>query len=157
MGLHEPVSSRRSAAFCCRAPLPTLQCCPLPCLQAAKQRRQNRDNLVQRPIFHPSFRNVSVADAVELLDKDDTQTWLLRPSPRGPGQIVLTMQVGSVTSCWYCQQAGLQTGQTRAACSVPSCCSPCPQPEETCAAPWPAGVSRLSSQSASGLPTSLCG
>ena len=41
-----------------------------------------------------------MADAVELLDKDNTQTWLLRPSPRGPGQIVLTMQVGAVTSCW---------------------------------------------------------
>ena len=59
---------------------------------------------MQRPIFHPSFRNVSVADAVELLDKDDTQTWLLRPSPRGPGQIVLTMQVGIVTSCLRYQQ-----------------------------------------------------
>lgn len=45
-----------------------------------------------------------MADAVELLDKDDTQTWLLRPSPRGPGQIVLTMQVGYVTSHLWCRQ-----------------------------------------------------
>ena len=66
-------------------------------LQAERNRSQRKQQFVSRTIFHPSFKNVSLPEAIALLSKEgETSRWLFRPSNKGTHQISITMKVPSL-------------------------------------------------------------
>lgn len=63
-------------------------------VQAERNRNQRKQQFVSRTIFHPSFKNVSMPEAIGFLGKEgETSRWLLRPSNKGTHQISITMKV----------------------------------------------------------------
>ena len=63
-------------------------------MQAERNRSQRKQQFVSRTIFHPSFKNVSLPDASEQLNKPgETSRWLFRPSNKGTHQSSITMKV----------------------------------------------------------------
>lgn len=54
--------------------------------------------LAKRTIDHPNFKNVSVNEAVKLLEKMGVGEAIFRPSPKGLAMICLTMKVASARS-----------------------------------------------------------
>ncbi|KAL3162429.1 hypothetical protein ABBQ32_010098 [Trebouxia sp. C0010 RCD-2024] len=63
-------------------------------LQAERNRSQRKQQFVSRTIFHPSFKNVSMPEAIALLGKEgETSRWLFRPSNKGTHQISITMKL----------------------------------------------------------------
>ena len=69
-------------------------CEPFWYLQAERNRSQRKQQFVSRTIFHPSFKNVSMPEAIALLGKEgETSRWLFRPSNKGTHQISITMKV----------------------------------------------------------------
>lgn len=63
-------------------------------LQAERSRSQRKQQFVSRTIFHPSFKNVSMPEAIALLGKEgETSRWLFRPSNKGTHQISITMKL----------------------------------------------------------------
>ena len=64
------------------------------CTQAERNRSQRKQQFVSRTIFHPSFKNVSMPEAIGFLGKEgETSRWLFRPSNKGTHQISITMKV----------------------------------------------------------------
>jgi len=62
--------------------------------QAERNRNQRKQQFVSRTIFHPSFKNVSMPEAIGFLGKEgETSRWLFRPSNKGTHQISITMKV----------------------------------------------------------------
>ena len=63
-------------------------------MQAEKQKGQRKQQFVSRTIFHPSFKNVSMPDAISFLDtQNETISWVIRPSNKGTQQLSITMKV----------------------------------------------------------------
>ena len=63
-------------------------------VQAERNRNQRKQQFVSRTIFHPSFKNVSMPEAIGFLGKEgETSRWLFRPSNKGTHQISITMKV----------------------------------------------------------------
>ncbi|KAL0039173.1 hypothetical protein WJX77_010168 [Trebouxia sp. C0004] len=63
-------------------------------LQAERNRNQRKQQFVSRTIFHPSFKNVSMPEAIGFLGKEgETSRWLFRPSNKGTHQISITMKL----------------------------------------------------------------
>ena len=82
----------------CLKTLHLLRLCSLLCLQAERNRSQRKQQFVSRTIFHPSFKNVSMPEAIALLAKEgETSRWLFRPSTKGTHQISITMKVNPPT------------------------------------------------------------
>ena len=67
-------------------------------VQAERNRNQRKQQFVSRTIFHPSFKNVSMPEAIGFLGKEgETSRWLFRPSNKGTHQISITMKVSTHT------------------------------------------------------------
>ncbi len=65
-------------------------------VQAERNRNQRKQQFVSRTIFHPSFKNVSMPEAIGFLGKEgETSRWLFRPSNKGTHQISITMKVST--------------------------------------------------------------
>lgn len=63
-------------------------------LQAERQKGQRKQQFVSRTIFHPSFKNVSMVDAIKFLDtQNETISWVIRPSNKGTHQLSITLKV----------------------------------------------------------------
>ena len=63
-------------------------------VQAERQKGQRKQQFVSRTIFHPSFKNVSMPDAISFLDQqNETISWVIRPSNKGTHQLSITMKV----------------------------------------------------------------
>ena len=67
---------------------------------------------MSRTIFHPSFKNVSLPDASEQLNKQgETSRWLFRPSNKGTHQIFIPMKVSvcNMACCTHGLAAAMRT------------------------------------------------
>ncbi|KAK9828928.1 hypothetical protein WJX72_002842 [[Myrmecia] bisecta] len=58
-----------------------------------RQRTARQRNFTNRPIRHPKFKNVSMADAAGLVAEAEVGDCILRPSPKGNQMICLTLKV----------------------------------------------------------------
>ena len=63
-------------------------------VQAERQKGQRKQQFISRTIFHPSFKNVSMPDAISFLDQqNEAISWVIRPSNKGTHQLSITMKV----------------------------------------------------------------
>ena len=60
--------------------------------QLGPKKKRNRKQFTKRPISHPLFKNISLAEANRLLENGEAGECLLRPSSKGTDRIVLTMK-----------------------------------------------------------------
>lgn len=66
--------------------------------QAERQKGQRKQQFVSRTIFHPSFKNISMPDAITFLEQqNDSINWLMRPSNKGTQQLSITLKASQAS------------------------------------------------------------